>query len=84
MNQQVGIHLEGQVSFVSADQVAAGAQDAGLDETTTDALVESYEDAQLKALKTALLFAGFIVVAAFFTTGPLPTRRFDEPVEAEG
>ncbi len=46
--------------------------------TTVDALVEDYEDAQLAALKTAFLFAAFLVVAAFWTTRRLPTRRFDE------
>jgi len=58
--------------------VRAAATEAGLDSATTDALVGSYSDAQLQALKTALLAAGFIVVAAFFATGPLPTRPFEE------
>jgi len=74
VNQQVGVHLEGNVSFVSADQVRSAAGDAGIDPTTTDAIVEGYEDAQLKALKTALLAAGFIVLAAFLSTGGLPSR----------
>jgi hypothetical protein len=77
VNQQVGVRLEGQVSFVDDDQVRAAANEAGLDPTTTDAIVEGYSDAQLKALKTALLAAGFIVLAAFFTTGGLPSRPPD-------
>ena len=43
-----------------------------------DAIVEGYEDAQLDALKIALLFAAFIALAAFWATRRLPTRRFDE------
>src|SRR5204862_6916430 len=83
VSQQVGVRLEGQVSFVDSDQVRAAATEAGLDSATTDALVGSYSDAQLQALKTALLAAGFIVVAAFFATGPLPTRPFDETALVE-
>ena len=65
-------------SFVSSDQVRAGAARAGVDSETVDALVEDYEDAQLNALKTAFLFAAFIVLASFWATRRLPTRRFDE------
>jgi len=75
------VRLEGQVSFVDSDQVRAAASDARLDTATTDAIVDSYSDAQLRALKTALLAAGFIVVAGFFSTGTLPTR--DETAASE-
>ena len=73
VEQQVGVKLEGDVSFVSTDQVRNGAQKAGLDQATTNALVENYSDAQLTALKTGLLFAGFLVCAAFLTTRRLPS-----------
>jgi hypothetical protein len=43
-----------------------------------DAVVEGYEDAQLRALKLGLLFAALIVVGSFWATRRLPTRRFDE------
>lgn len=78
VSQQVGVRLEGQVSFVDSDSVRAAATEAGLDTATTDAIVESYSDSQLTALKTALLAAGFIVLAAFFTTGGLPSRPPDD------
>jgi MFS family permease len=77
VSQEVGIRVEGQVSFVSADQVQTAAMDAGLDDPTVEALVDSYSDAQLRALKTALLFAGFIVIASFAGTRNLPSRRLD-------
>jgi len=76
VNQEVGIRVEGQVSFVSADQVEAAATEAGVDDATTQELVAEYSDAQLQALKTALLFAGFIVIASFAGTRHLPTERF--------
>ena len=81
--QEVGIRVEGQVSFVSADQVQAAAADAGLEGPEAEAVVADYEDAQLRALKTALLFAGFIVLGSFAGTRNLPTERFgaaDAPV----
>src|SRR3954447_5849137 len=65
-------------SFVSSDEVRAGATAAGVDPATTDALVEHYEDAQLNALKTAFLFAAFLTLASFWPTRRLPVQRFDE------
>ena len=41
-------------------------------------MVADYEDAQLEALKTAFLFASIIVLASFWATRRLPTRRFAE------
>ena len=78
VNQQVEVSLSSGGSFVESDQVRAAATDAGLDQKTTDALVDNYEDAQLTALKTAFLFAALLVLASFWATRRLPTRRFDE------
>jgi MFS family permease len=71
---QVGVHLEGDVSFVSAEQVEASAQKAGVSSAETQALVDDYEDSQLWALKTGLLLAALLSVAAFFASGSLPGR----------
>ena len=65
-------------SFVESDQVRATAEAEGVDDDDTDALVEGYEDAQLKALKLAFLFAGFLCLASFWGTRRLPTKRFSE------
>ena len=72
VKEQVQVSLGGDVSFVAADEVRAGAADAGLDEGTVDALVEGYEDAQVNALKTAFLFAAFVVLASFWSTRLIP------------
>jgi MFS family permease len=78
VQEQVEVQLGGGVSFVATDEVRTGASEAGLDPETVDALVEGYEDAQLDALRVALLFAALIVLASFWATQQLPTRRFDE------
>jgi EmrB/QacA subfamily drug resistance transporter len=65
-------------SFVSSQEVRAGAVAAGVDAATVDALVEHYEDAQLNALKTTFLFAALLTLASFWTTRRLPVQRFDE------
>jgi EmrB/QacA subfamily drug resistance transporter len=72
VKQEVGVRLEGDVSFVSTDHVRSAAQKAGLDQATTNAIVDHYSDAQLTALKTGLLFAALMVCAAFLTTRRLP------------
>jgi EmrB/QacA subfamily drug resistance transporter len=78
VSSQLEVRLSAGGSFVSADEVRAGASAAGVDTATTEALVENYEDAQLKALKTAFLFAAFLTVASFWSTGRLPSQRFDQ------
>jgi Na+/melibiose symporter-like transporter len=82
VQEQVSVRLEGNVSFVSTDQVRAGAEAAGIDPATTDALVDHYADAQLRALKTGLLVAALLSLAAFLSTGSLPTRAGPAKSEA--
>jgi EmrB/QacA subfamily drug resistance transporter len=78
VEDQVQVQLSAGGSFVSSEEVRATAKAEGIDPATADALVENYEDAQLKALKTAFLFAAFLVLASFWSTRRLPTQRFDE------
>ncbi|MCO5327780.1 MAG: MFS transporter [Solirubrobacterales bacterium] len=73
---EVGVRLEGDVSFVSATQIRETAEAVGLDEAETDEVVGEYEDSQLQALKTALLAAGLIVLASLAGTRNLPREPF--------
>ncbi|MCL2734226.1 MAG: MFS transporter [Actinomycetia bacterium] len=73
--QQAGIALEAGISFVSADQVRAGAEKAGVPAAETDAVVHAYSQAQLNALKAAILATGVITLAGFAFTRHLPTDR---------
>ncbi len=78
VSQQLEVRLSAGGSFVSAEEVRAGATAAGVDAATTDLLVGHYEDAQLKALKTAFLFAAFLTVVSLWSTRRLPSQRFDQ------
>jgi MFS family permease len=78
VKQQVEVRVAAGASFVAADQVQDAASEAGVPVETADALVGDYEDAQLRALKIAFLFASLIVLAAFLATRQLPTRKFSE------
>jgi EmrB/QacA subfamily drug resistance transporter len=78
---QVSVALGGDVSFVDADSVRAGAEAAGVPPAETQALVEGYADAQLKALKVGLLACGFVVLASLLATRNLPRRRLGQQEE---
>jgi MFS family permease len=58
--------------FVSADVVLSASLDAGLDEATSQAIVENYSEAQLLALKAGLLATALLALAALAFTGDLP------------
>jgi EmrB/QacA subfamily drug resistance transporter len=75
VEQQVEVQLSAGGSFVASDEVREAAQDEHLAPRTTDALVSHYEDAQLEALKLAFLVAALLVLASFWSTRRLPTRR---------
>ena len=72
VSDQVGVAVGSGIDFVSADQIGTAAQEAGLDEPTTQALVDDYESAQLQALKTGLLAAAFLALLSLPFTRQLP------------
>ena len=86
VSEQVGVAVGSGIDFVSADQIEAAAREAGLDEPTTEAIVEDYETAQLQALKTGLLAAAFLALLSLAFTKDLPhevQRKKLAPDEAE-
>jgi EmrB/QacA subfamily drug resistance transporter len=88
VSAQVSTNLGTGIDFVDSNEVSAAAEGAGLDQSTSEALVDSYEDAQLDALKAGLLAVALIVAGSLFFTRHLPTRRLDqlgdEPAEVLG
>src|SRR6202000_2469033 len=83
VREQVEVHVAAGASFVGSEQVEATAREAGVPPATVTAIVSDYEDAQVAALKTAFLCAALLVLASFFATRGLPTRRFDELAAVE-
>ena len=85
--QQVSTAAGNGVDFVASDDLAAAATDAGIDEQSADALVDDYEQAQLRALKTGLLVTGVLALLSLMSTRHLPSTvtagegdREDDPV----
>ncbi len=70
---QVSVAAGNGIDFVPSDQIAAAAQEAGLDGATGQAIVEDYEDASLTALKSGLLAAAFLALLSLASTGALPS-----------
>jgi EmrB/QacA subfamily drug resistance transporter len=86
VSEQVGVAVGSGIDFVSDDQIEAAAQEAGLDEPTTKALVDDYEAAQLQSLKTGLLAAAFLALLSLAFTGALPhqvPQQDENPDETE-
>ena len=69
---QVSIAASSNVNFVSSDEVRKAAEQAGLDDETTQAIVEDYGQAELRALKAGLLTAGLLALVALAFTRELP------------
>jgi Na+/melibiose symporter-like transporter len=75
---QVGVAAGSGIDFVSSDQIATAATDAGLDAATSAALVDDYEQAQLGSLKAGLLAAALLALISLATTRDLPHDRLSE------
>ena len=74
----MGVAVGSGIDLVSADQIGAAAQEAGLDEPTTEALVDDYESAQLLALKSGLLAAAFLALLSLAFTRDLPHELVEQ------
>ncbi|MFM7063090.1 MAG: MFS transporter, partial [Actinomycetes bacterium] len=83
VKSQVAAAADSGIPFVTSDQVRADVEKAGLTGAEADAVVSSYEEGQLQALKTGLLVAGLVTLGALALTRPLPTvplaRSEDDP-----
>ena len=71
---QVGTAVGSGIDFVSSTDIEAAAQQAGLDTATTAAIVDDYEQAQLRSLKAGLLAAALLALISLAFTGGLPGK----------
>lgn len=72
VQQQATTDMAAGVPFLSDTQLEDALADAGVDETTADAIVEVNSDARLEALQVAFGVTALLAVAALFGTGSLP------------
>ncbi len=73
VKSELVVVVEDGIDFVSSRDVQAALETAGLDQGTTDVVVASYEEAQLRALKTGLLGAAALAVLGLLATANLPS-----------
>ncbi len=73
---QVAAATEQGIEIVTTEQVHAAALEAGLSPSEADALTADYGDAQLEALKKAMLAVAFLALLSILFTLRLP----DKPV----
>ena len=78
VEEQAGIAVGGGITFISADELQTAATDAGISDAEVAAIVESYEDAQLRSLKLGLLVAAAFGLIALPLSGGLPPKRLSE------
>ena len=74
LSSQVSVAVEPGIDFVSADDIASGAQQAGLDQATSQALADDYQQAQLQSLKAGMLAAALLALASLAFTRDLPSE----------
>jgi Na+/melibiose symporter-like transporter len=72
VSAQVSVAVEPGIDFVSSDHIQAAAEQAGLDDATSAALVDDYEEAQLQSLKAGLLAAALLAMVSLAFTRELP------------
>lgn len=70
--RQVSVAVESGLDFIPVDEIRTAAHEAGLDDATTEALVDDYQTAQLQSLKVGLLAAALLAMASLATTRNLP------------
>jgi len=83
LSDAIEVEVGAGASFIAADTLEQGLVEAGIDDDNTDAVVDQYRDAQLRALKTGLLIAALLSVVSLTFTRNLPGRDESEPVEEQ-
>jgi hypothetical protein len=69
------VELAGGIPFVSDAQLQTALDEAGVEATTTDAIVEENATARLDGLRTSLAVLAFIALIALFFTRKIPTEQ---------
>jgi EmrB/QacA subfamily drug resistance transporter len=73
------VELSAGIPFVSDAQLETALKDAGVDEQTTQAIVDENEQARVDGLRSALALLAIIAVIGLFFTKRIPTRQPGSP-----
>ena len=83
VSQSIGIELNGTISFVNSDDLAAALAETSLDSDEANAIVDGYMTGQLLALRIGLVVVATIVIGAMFTARRIPDMSFEQIAAAE-
>ncbi len=72
---QAQTELASGVPFVSNDQLESGLEDAGVEDSTAQAVIDDNEQARIDALRAALAVLALAALLALFAARSLPTRQ---------
>jgi len=72
---QANVQLTSGAEFISDAQLESALQQAGVDQATTQAIVDENEQARLDGLRSALALLALFAVIALFFTKRIPTRQ---------
>jgi len=72
---QADVQLASGAEFISDAQLESALQEAGVDQATTQAVLDENEQARLDGLRSALALLALFAVVALFFTKRIPTRQ---------
>ncbi len=84
VSSQASVQLASGVPFVSDAQLEAALKDAGVDQKTTQAIVDVNEQARLDGLRSALALLALLGVTSLFFTKRIPRHQPGAPPAPEG
>jgi MFS family permease len=84
VTSQATVELSSGVPFISDADLETALEQAGVDQQTTQAVVDVNEQARLDGLRSALALLALVAVVALFFTKPIPSRQPGSRVAIEG
>jgi hypothetical protein len=78
VKEEFGVAIQGGVPFIPSSDVQDQLTAAGVPSDEVDAIVESYEQSQVDALRVSFAALAILTVIGFWFTRKLPTERLGE------
>ena len=77
--ENADVQLANGVPFVSDAQLSDALDQAGVDDTTAQAIIDSNAEARVEALRISLALLAMLGILAVFSTGKIPDRPTGAP-----